>query len=515
MTKPKIIFIVLTVFCLSSPARQCKAQSFKINLSPKHDQKLSAIKSGHKRIVKYHKYVSRDSAKDAKQSKKLSNRESDSLRKADRKQKRALRQLTKQGLGEQDQIAVVDSLQKEYKLCQVILKDSTASKEDKKAAKVRLRKINRDRASAMLAKGGHPAKFKNKEMDSLRNELQQWWVILKDSTSNDSTKNVAKGKVKELSIAVAMHNPQFKGMYEQYQLYGQAPNWKMLNKFVPGMDTLNTVLDATPQELMEKAEGFAMQQAINRAGQSDFGEKTGQISEMKGMLNEFSNPESMKEEGKEKGKEQALDHFAQHAEKLQAAQGNLGGLLGKYREFTDSNDLSNAVKRSSLKGKTFMEHIVIGGNFAVQSTDPIAVDMSPIIGYKFNKKLYAGLGMNYRHTFSDSLKGSWYVSPSNTSFRLFVNYTFFRNYFAYTEVERAGLKLKENSETKSNIWRTNYFIGGGRKILIHPKLHLTVTALYNLNNERNNPAYPRRFQVRIGFQTSELAFRKKKIYYDH
>jgi hypothetical protein len=63
-------------------------------------------------------------------------------------------------------------------------------------------------------------------------------------------------------------------------------------------------------------------------------------------------------------------------------------------------------------------------------------------------------------------------------------------------------------------WKSNYFIGAGKKFLVHPKLYLTTTLLYNLNNDTKNPVHPRRFQVKVGFQLSELATRKKKIYYN-
>jgi len=37
-------------------------QNFKMNLSSQHEQKLEAIKSGHKRMMKYYKYYKKDSA---------------------------------------------------------------------------------------------------------------------------------------------------------------------------------------------------------------------------------------------------------------------------------------------------------------------------------------------------------------------------------------------------------------------------------------------------------------------
>lgn len=221
----------------------------------------------------------------------------------------------------------------------------------------------------------------------------------------------------------------------------------------------------------------------------------------------------MKKEGKEKAVEKAVDHFAEHGDKLQGAQAKMSKLLSKYREFSNSNDLSDAVKHTSMKGKTFFEHLLIGGNFNVLSTEPFSIDFSPLIGYKFTTKLSMGLGMSFRYTYSDSIKNKFYISPRNTSYKTFVNYDVIKGFFAYGEWEKSGIRASSNDKSNKT-WKDNYFVGVGKKFLVHPKLYLTLTALYNLNNEENNPVHPRRFQMRLGFQVSELATRKKKIYYD-
>jgi hypothetical protein len=95
---------------------------------------------------------------------------------------------------------------------------------------------------------------------------------------------------------------------------------------------------------------------------------------------------------------------------------------------------------------------------------------------------------------------------------MFASYDLIKSFYAYAEWKKSGVKI--NSEPAVNRWRDNYFVGVGKRFLIHPKLYLTLTALYNLNNTDNNPVYPRRFQIRAGFQLSELATRKKKVYYD-
>jgi len=116
-------------------------------------------------------------------------------------------------------------------------------------------------------------------------------------------------------------------------------------------------------------------------------------------------------------------------------------------------------------------------------------------------------------SFADSIKSQWYISPKNSAYKIFVNYDVIKGFFAYGELERSGISLKSNDKS-AKTWKNNYFFGAGKKFLVHPKLYMTTTFLYNLNDEIHNPVHPRRFQVKIGFQTSELMTRKKKIYYN-
>jgi hypothetical protein len=166
-----------------------------------------------------------------------------------------------------------------------------------------------------------------------------------------------------------------------------------------------------------------------------------------------------------------------------------------------------------MQGKTIWERLVVGGNFNVVSTTPISVDISPQLGYKFTSRFVVGVGMNYRHTFADSIKNNWYVSPKNTSVKGFINYEVMKGFFAYGEGESSFFADNSNDNSKVK-WENNYFIGIGKKIAIHSKLYLNTTILYNLNPESPNQIYPRRFQIRIGFQLSELVTRKERISYD-
>ncbi len=458
MQKKVFIFFIMLSF-----TQVLIAQTIKITLSPKHTHKLTTIKSGHKKLTKFYKYYKKDSTQYVRAQEKHYKKTFDSTYRANRKQDKIRRQLVKKGIS---------------------LPDDQLSK-----------------------------------ADTLTKQLNHWYSIMKDPTSSDSIKHAAKEKIKDLAIEKAKQHPGFQHLMDKYQLTGDTLDWKTVAQQVPGMDTLSGVFNSSPKELFSIAEEHSTKQIEQYAGKL-LGNEFSEVDKLKDLpdhykkeYEQYMDRDKLKEEGKQKVVEEATDQFVEHADKLQGAQAKMSKLLSKYREFSNSNDLSDAVKHTSMKGKTFFEHLLIGGNFNVVSTEPFSIDFSPMLGYKFTTKLSVGIGMNFRYTYVDSIKNKFYVSPANTSYKAFVNYDVIKGFFAYGEWEKSGIKM--NSNDKSNkTWKDNYFIGVGKKFLIHPKLYLTTTALYNLNNEDNNPVHPRRFQMRIGFQVSELATRKKKIYYD-
>jgi hypothetical protein len=454
-------YITICLFC--TIANCATAQNFSVALSEGHMKKLNALNSGKKRLIRYYKYYKKDSAQFVRKQDRYFKSTFDSTFRANRKQEKLRKQLEKKGISfPNDQLSKADTPKK---------------------------------------------------------QLRRWYAVMKDSTSSDSLKQIAKQKIKNLAIERAKQHPGFQNLLEQYQISGDTADWKTITAQVPGMDTLSGVFNSSPKELFSVAEEHSTKQIEQYAGKL-LGKEFSEADKLKGLPDQYKkeyeqymNREKLKSEGKEKVIQDATNHFAEDAKKLQSAQATMSKLMSKYREFSNSNDLSDAVKHTSMKGKTFFEHLLIGGNFNVVSTEPFSIDFSPMVGYKFTTKLAAGIGMNFRYTYVDSIKNKFYVSPANTSYKAFVNYDVIKGFFAYGEWEKSGIKM--NSNDKSNkTWKDNYFIGVGKKFLIHPKLYLTTTALYNLNNEDNNPVHPRRFQMRIGFQVSELATRKKRIYYD-
>lgn len=74
----------------------------------------------------------------------------------------------------------------------------------------------------------------------------------------------------------------------------------------------------------------------------------------------------------------------------------------KYSQLGNSQDMSTAIKRKSLKGAPLKQRIYFGGNFNINSTDPVILDFSPQLGYYLNRKWIIGAGFTYRNSFSST-----------------------------------------------------------------------------------------------------------------
>jgi len=223
--------------------------------------------------------------------------------------------------------------------------------------------------------------------------------VLKDSTASDSAKQLATGKIKELALQRARQYPGFQHILEKYQLSSDTADWKTVTNQVPGLDTLSGLFNSSPEKLFTMAEEQANKHAQSLMGNTPGGsfaevEKLKDLpGQYKTQYEKYTDPDQLKTQGKEAAVKEAADYFAKHADKLQGAQQKVSKLLSKYREFSNSNDLSTAVKRTSMEGKTFWEHLLIGGNFNVVSTRPFSLDLSPQLGYRIRTNLAIGVGM--------------------------------------------------------------------------------------------------------------------------
>lgn len=438
------------------------AQNFNVNLSPKHLKKLQTYQSGHKRLKQYYKFYRKDSLNLSKDQNKKYKRELDSTYRAERKRDKLQRRLSRRGL----------------KL---------------------------------------PDNYLN-NVDSSSQQLARYWRLMNDTSQSDSLRMIAKAKVKAIVVEKARANPDYQNFINQ-DVSNDSLSWKRLSSHVPGLDTLSALFDSSSDDFFSTVERSA-ESALKRVNDGKlFGEDFNKAEQLHDLPEKYrrqyqglTNKDSLQARAKSLATSEAVRQFEENAP-IGEAQQQVGRLLSKYREFTNSSDLTSATRRTSIKGKSIRERLVIGGNFNVVSTQPLSIDLSPQLGYRFTTKFFVGLGINYRCTFGDSIRYSHYVSSSNTSLSGWISYDVIKRFYATAEWERSGITFSSNDRSNKE-WRNNYFVGAGKRILVHPKLYLVISARYNINNDKQNPVYVNRFQIRMGFQLSELAGRGQRKQYD-
>lgn len=324
--------------------------------------------------------------------------------------------------------------------------------------------------------------LKNKRLNGLKAKGKG----LADINNNN---NETLAKAKELSTDAG----QYLGEYQKYVGYTSMSS-----------DSLKQIAVA---RFEKEAQHAIMSSAEFKGYQKEMTQFTAMQNQYKSQLNDLNDSTARKEMLKQKAEELAMQYIQDNPGVLQAAQKKMDLLMKKYSSVVNSNDLSTAVKRTSLKGRTFRERLVIAGNFQMISLQPVSVDFSPQIGYRFNSQLSIGVGGMYRQTFNDSIQ---FLSPTVLGYKSFVSYDVIRSFFAYGEYGQnsPGVKIEEGISTR--IWKAAALLGVGRKFSISKKIDMTVVALYNFLHEPGDPVYPRPFMVRFGFQLSDIALLKRK-----
>ncbi|WP_421898639.1 hypothetical protein [Marinoscillum sp.] len=190
---------------------------------------------------------------------------------------------------------------------------------------------------------------------------------------------------------------------------------------------------------------------------------------------------------------------------LAQLQQKLTKLKSKYISIPDLSNPDSGVKRNSLKGRPLKDRIYLGGNVAIQSTDPIILDSDIQLGYKVNKDLAFGAGFKWRESFHtpDSLTA---LSKDAHGYSLFVSHQLPKSFFAYGEYGTVCNRSLFGEREVKGSWQHEYLVGLGRQFKVNRFLDLTVLFLYDFNH-RNNTTHPRPFVMRMGYRIQKLSLK--------
>ncbi|MDN5214951.1 hypothetical protein QQ020_22920 [Fulvivirgaceae bacterium BMA12] len=431
-----------------------EVENVKISISNRHKKRLEKITSPAKKLKKYRKYYSRDSSKIMKSQMKLAKQKSDSLFDT-------YKRIVKNG--------ILDSIGMPDQYSQFLRKDLL----DSGMLKAEGQKLLKDQGMAYLS-----GLEEYKKMGLLSDKyplLANWLKVYGNdpgmlSQLPDSVLTYSQEKVKAIP-----------GMIEKG--ISQRDEFKELEKQSGQLKTAVSDLQA-PYKNTGK-------QHLDQAGQ-------------------YADLDRLKSNGKKLGADYTRDFITENIGQIEHLNNRLGDLKKKYASIANLTDMSTANRRNSLRGRPLDEKIILGGNFDIQMADPILIDLSPLIGFRLNKKISIGMGGTYRVdlTFDDKS----FNTQNDTEvygFNSFISYDIIKQFFVYGQYDYLSRKEQDRDvDEQIQTWEPAFMAGIGRSFRVHTKVTGTVMLLYNVVESNIKSPFGNKFQVKFGFQTNELTFKK-------
>ena len=452
-------------------------------LSKKYQQKLSKIKDEDKRAKKYKKYWEKDSLEQQK-----------ALRKAKRYVQNTLQDSLGQILPGPGALSSVITEELDSANLGQVRGTARGAVEDSIRNRVNMPGIALDSTLADQAKVETEKQAKNRLQDEVGVELPS---VRLDSTFTDQALDRAQGVSNErLKDEIGMELP---GIQLDSTLSGQV---KDNAKAIPGtmiedetgMDISGIGLDsagrANISQQVEQKAGEMLKNTEGFEGMGDKGELN-KIDEYKGQLEKTQQEMQQamaKQELKEKMASQAREYISQHADKIQQVQSKMGELKKKYSYVPNSNDLSTAKKRSSLEDEPLGKRLVFGGNFNVTQTNPVNIDLAPVVGYRINKLFEIGVTGIYRAQFEESNRQISAYGDDTYGYGVFVNHMVFKNFFGHLEGENISRNRQEMDQT-TRVWDQALLAGIGRRFKISKWLEMQAIITYNFLHDNQDGVY--------------------------
>jgi hypothetical protein len=138
---------------------------------------------------------------------------------------------------------------------------------------------------------------------------------------------------------------------------------------------------------------------------------------------------------------------------------------------------------NNLEGAALKDRIFFGGNFGLQFGTQTVVDINPIVGYRINNRLSAGVGVKYLYY---KYKDRYFSYETNIyGGSVFGRYAVTESLFAYSEYEMINLAVFDPYERRVDVG--SMFVGGGYSQPIGGRSSLYLMLLYNLNESTYSP----------------------------
>ena len=233
---------------------------------------------------------------------------------------------------------------------------------------------------------------------------------------------------------------------------------------------------------------------------SPFGELTKQKEKLENAQEELRKA-AAQNELKKQMTSKAKDYITKNSAQIQEVQSKMTDLKKKYSTVPNSNDLSTATKRTSLKGESFWKRMVLGGNFNITKTSPVTLDLSPVLGYRINKLFEVGISATYRVQF---IKSGSTITKDDAVYGqgVWVNHLFYKNYFGYLEGERMSTVTTKDDIT-ARTWKESLLIGVGRKFKVAKWMEMQALILFDLLYDNEDQLYSSPVVFKTGFRITK------------
>lgn len=472
-------------------------------LSSKHKAKLSKITDPYEHALKYKKYYLKDSLKQQKF------------------------QLKKQGVAKgkellKDSLNTISGAAEYPPMVDELLQiDSTTLANKAKELGSKTAKGNFDANTSSLPKDSTEviglAKDKANQQIKEMSGVETSRLAL-DSTLVDSAKKETSQQLQNISgvdiSAIATDSTMADGVKKEVKKQALdkvrdqdviKENQELLN--VVSLDSLGSISADTVavrakdaavnkgEELLKNTDEYKELNGLDK--DSEFGKLTEQKAKLEKTQEEFRKA-TAQNELKKQMTSKAKDYITKNSKQIQQVQSKMTDLKKKYSSVPNSNDLSTATKRTSLKGESFWKRLVLGGNFNITKTNPVTMDLSPVLGYRINKLFEAGISATYRVQFKVD-KNAVIKDDAVYGQGVWANHLFYKNYFGHIEGERVSTVVAKDGITTRS-WKESLLIGVGRKFKVAKWLEMQALVLFNPLYDNQDQLYSSPVVFRTGFR---------------
>jgi len=150
--------------------------------------------------------------------------------------------------------------------------------------------------------------------------------------------------------------------------------------------------------------------------------------------------------------------------------------------------------QENQKEKTsFWQKLRPGGSIGASFSDPIFVNISPLLGYQATANFQLGLGATYLYQ-----NPSGFSPQHNYGGRGYGQYQVYKPFFIWAELEALNVEEVLPDGITVRNWQWAPLLGGGLQLSLGNRGNIYINVLYNLNhNQESWRASP--WETRIGF----------------